>query len=338
MYYPNNLIIVLLSFFICTTIASAAEGVAEIRIKNVSELQDIQALLSKEAPGKLSPQMIIRVESNTYVLKDTFRINRSNVCIIAEPGTKATLADHVNKPVLAIGSQEEIPSHTIENICVSGVEIDGNKTNQDSEYDTDKPWIRNNGIDVRAVKRLTIDNVVSKNNRSGGLVISWDSSDVYISDSEFDNNHFDGIAYYDSKRIYTQNSSMKNNSGAGISLDNDLSDSIFSNCIIDSNQDVGIFIRFSSELRFNSCTIKNSSSWAVFMGHDENDNGVHDIMFSSNQLLNNDGGILLSSTNDTQSSYTSVTSSVFRGNQKTGRDNIQTNGSTIWQAANIFMD
>jgi hypothetical protein len=278
------------------------------------------------------------VEPNTYVVYDTFRINQSNVSILAEPGTKVVLGNHVNKPVIAIGSQEQIPSYTIENIYISGVEIDGNKENQDSEFDTDRSWIRNNGIDVRAVKRLTIHNVVSRNNRSGGLVISWESSDIQVLNSEFDNNYFDGVAYYDSTRIYTLNSSMKNNNSAGISLDNDLSDSIFSNCIVDSNQDVGIFSRFSTEIRFNCCIIKNSSSWAVFLGHDENDNGVHDIMFSSCHLLNNTGGIIMSSTNDTQSNFTSIVSSVFRGNEQNGRTNMQTSGSTVWQSANIFME
>ena len=331
-----NMIIGLFVFFIHIANVYAETEPTTIIVKDTKGLLETQILL-KERGRKISPRIIVRVEANTYILHDTFRIDQSNICIIAEPGTKAILTDHVNKPVIAIGSQEEIPSYTIENVCISGVEIDGNKENQDSEFDTDRPWIRNNGIDVRAVKRLTIDNVVSRNNRSGGLVISWGSSDIHVLNSEFDKNYFDGLAYYDSTRIYTLNSSMKGNSGAGISLDNNLLDSIFSNCIVDSNQDVGVFARFSAELRFNSCTIKNSSNWAVFLGHDENNNGVYDIMFSSCQLLNNNGGILVSSTNDTQSNYTSIVSSVFRGNEQNGRPNIQTSGSTVWESANIFM-
>jgi hypothetical protein len=317
------------------TVYAEAEATT-IVVENTESLLAAQTLFKKGALKK-SPRTVIRIKTNTYILHDTYHIDQSNISIIAEPGTKLILADHVNKPVIAIGSQEEIPSYTIENVSISGIEIDGNKENQDSEYDTDIPWIRNNGIDVRAVKRLTIDNVVSRNNRSGGLVVSWGSSDIHVQNSEFDNNYFDGVAYYDSRRIYTLNSSMKDNSGAGISLDNNLLDCIFSNCIIDSNQDVGIFARYSKELRFNSCAIKNSANWAVFLGHDENDNGVHDIMFSSCQLLNNDGGIFVSSTNDTQSSHTSIVSSVFRGNQQSGRANIQTFGSSVWNTANIFI-
>ena len=168
-----NMIIGLFVFFIHIANVYAETEPTTIIVKDTKGLLETQILL-KERGRKISPRIIVRVEANTYILHDTFRIDQSNICIIAEPGTKAILTDHVNKPVIAIGSQEEIPSYTIENVCISGVEIDGNKENQDSEFDTDRPWIRNNGIDVRAVKRLTIDNVVSRNNRSGGLVLAGD--------------------------------------------------------------------------------------------------------------------------------------------------------------------
>jgi len=335
----GNRVKVIIGLFVCIFFIStffSAAGAAIIVVENTENLLAARALFKKKKLRKM-PLTVIQIKSNTYILHDTYHINQSNISIVAEPGTKFILADHINKPVIAIGSQEEIPSYTIENVSISGIEIDGNKDNQDSEYAAGMPWIRNNGIDARAVKRLTIDNVVSRNNRSGGIVVSWGSSDVHVQNSEFDNNYFDGAAYYDSRRIYTLNSSMKTNNGAGISLDNNLLDCIFSNCIIDSNQDVGIFARYSTEIRFNSCVIKSSSNWAVFLGHDEYDNGVHDIMFSSCQLLNNNGGIFVSSTNEAQSSHTSVVSSVFRGNQQGGRANIQTFGSSVWNTANIFI-
>ena len=170
------------------------------------------------------------------------------------------------------------------------------------------------------------------------MVISWKSSDIYVLNSEFDDNYYDGVAYYDSSRIYTTNVSMKNNSSAGISLDNDLSDSIFSNCIVDSNGDVGIFIRFSRELKFNNCTVKNSRNWAVFWGHDDENNGVFDVMFSNVQFLNNNGGLFMSSTASAQSANNSVVSCVFRANEKNDRQNIQSSGSKVWATANLEIE
>ena len=302
-------------------------------VRNTSDLIKVEKIINS---GKFT-KLTINVKANTYILYDTFRINQSNVSIIVEPGTKVVLADHINKPVIAIGSQEQTPTTTIENIYISGngVEIDGNKANQDREVEQDRPWIRNNCIDVRSVRRLTIENVVVHDARSGGLVISWGSSDIHIINSSFNNNFFDGVAYYDSERIYTNSCSMISNNNAAISLDNNLRDSIFSDCIADSNGDVGIFIRYSKQVRFNNCVIKNSGSYAAFLSHDESGNGVHDIMFSGCQILNNqNGGIYVASTED-KSAYTSVVGCVFRGN---GGDAIISDGSVIWQAANIIME
>lgn len=279
----------------------------------------------------------LSLKSKTYVLNDTLRIATSNVAVIGEPGTKLVLDNNVNKPVVAIGSQDENPSSVTNNVTFADIEIDGNKNNQTSETQADKSWIRNNGIDVRSVTNLTINNVISNNNRSGGLVISNDCSDIHIMNSSFRNNYYDGIAYYDSQRIYTQNSSMIDNNGAGISLDLGITDSIFSNCIVDGSGDVGIFIRFASELRFDHCVIKNSASWAAFMGHNEeqDDAGVHDSVFSGCHILNNVGGIMMSSETQEQSSYNSIVGCVFRGNEQSGRRYYQTEGSTLYRAGNI---
>jgi len=320
----------------------ADTNVSRITVRDTQDLMDVQSLIgtpqtSLSAKTVVRVETVVHIEARTYVLQDTFRIAQSNFAVIAEPGTKVILADHVNKPMLAIGSQEEVPSFIVENVYISGIVMDGNKENQDTEYETNRPWIRNNGIDVRAVKRLTIENVAARNNRSGGVVVSWGSSDVHILNSEFDNNSFDGVAYYDSRRIYTNNSSMKNNNNAGVSVDNNFVDSAFSNCIIDSNGDVGIFARFSKELRFNNCAIKNSGSWAAFLSHDENNNGIHDTMFSVCQLLNNSGGFFMGSVTEDQSSFNSIIGCVFRGNERNGRDNIQTSGSHIWGVGNLMM-
>ena len=69
----------------------------------------------------------------------------------------------------------------------------------------------------------------------------------------------------------------------------------------------------------------------------EEDKGVHDLMFLGCQLLNNVGGILMSSVNETQSSHTSVVSCVFRANEQEGRLNIKTEGSQVYESANIMM-
>ena len=327
-------LLVVVSVFAVSFGNLVAGEVQHLRVSSVAEL-----MRTTETVSTISPELmtVIHLDPEVYVLHDTYRINRSNLQIIASPGTKVILADHVNKPVVAIGSQEEVPSTTVESITISGVEIDGNKANQDFELDVDLPWIRNNGIDIRAAHRVVLDNVVVHDARSGGIVVSWGSSDIHVENSSFNDNFFDGVAYYDSERIYTTNTSMRNNQAAGISLDNDFRDSIFANCIVDGNGDVGIFMRFSQKIRFNGCAIQNSGSYAAFLSHDEGDNGVQDVVFSGCHFVNNNGGIKLASTDD-NSKYNAVVSSVFRGNAQNGRLSIDdTEGAILHQSGNIVM-
>ena len=303
---------------------------ATYTVRNGDDLMKALGTVDSTRPAKLT----INVPANTYVLSDTARINQSNVAIIAEPGTKIVLANHTNKPVIAVGSQEEVPTTFIENVYISGLEIDGNKANQDSEQDTQRPWIRNNGIDVRSVRRLVLENVVVHDARSGGAVISWGSSDIHVVKSAFEQNVFDGVAYYASQRIHTSGCTMRHNKAAGVSLDNDLRNCTFADCIVDGNEDVGIFARHSRELRFNNCAVTSSGNYAAFLSHDEAGNGVFDIMFSVCQMLRNPlGGIYVASTAD-KSAHTSVVGCVFREN---GGNAIKSDGSVIWQAANIVM-
>ncbi len=312
--------------------SSEADQMLNIRI-NVTNEKELKKAAETAGSGTFKT-LTIYVQPKTYRVRDTIRIKKSNVRIVFEPGVKFLLGDHANNPVIGIGDWGNPPAKIISNIYISGngLEVDGNKANQDSEYCTDFPWIRNNGIDVRGVHRLTIEDVIVHDARSGGLVVSWDSSDIRIVNSSFSSNFFDGVAYYDSERIYTTNCTMMSNGYAAMSLDNNLKDCIFSGCIADSNGDVGIFMRYSEQVRFNHCVIKNSGNYAAFLSHDESNNGVHDIMFSGCQILNNqNGGIYVAST-AALSDYTSVIGCVFRGNSG---DAVKSDGSIIWEAANI---
>lgn len=309
-------------------LASPGESHAEYRVRDSDDLASALAAAESGRFGRLT----ISLPAQTYVLADTARITQSNVAVIAEPGTKVRLANHVNQPVIAIGSQADPPAGFIENVYLFGLDVDGNKANQDQETALGRPWIRNNGIDVRAVRRLVVDNVVAHDARSGGLVTSYGSSDVYVVNSSFERNFFDGLAYYDSQRIHTRGCTMLANGAAGVSIDNNLRDCIFSDCIADGNLDVGIFARYARELRFNNCVIKNSHSHATFLSHDQNGNGVHDLLFCGCHVLFNGGhGIYVASTAD-RSDRTSVVGCVFRGN--TGSP-VKEEGSPISQAANI---
>lgn len=338
----------LVYLFIGLFLIHSSEGIAlsddavqpHVVVKNINELRTLlKSLQSRDS----NVSTIIEVTPGTYTVSETILINTSNLTLIAR-GVKLVLADNVNHPVIAIGSQEQTPTSIIHNIYISGVEIDGNKNKQTSEFDSQKAWIRNNAIDVRSVSNLVLDNVLCNNARSGGLVISWGSSDIYINNSSFGNNYFDGVAYYTSKRVFTNNSSMIGNNNAGISIDNGLSDSIFSNCIVSANGDVGVFIRNALKIRFNGSTIQSSKNYAAFLSDDiaTGVNGVSDIFFSGCHILDNLGGISVSpsvaSINSKNASYgyVNVLGSAFRGNEQNGRTNLSGPADILLQNGNIL--
>jgi hypothetical protein len=200
---------------------------------------------------------------------------------------------------------------------------------QSSEYSAARPWIRNNGIDVRAVKNLSIAKVRANNNRSGGLVISWGCSDVRVSDSSFARNYFDGVAFYDSTNVEVTRSAMINNHHAGVSLDNEFVDSRFVECLIQGNRDVGVFARSTSRVEFKNCVVQNSGNWAFFLSHDNHGRGVVDVVINGGQIIGNRGGVCVGSIDEKQSRGTRVAGAAFSGNDGNGRNNIHTSGSAV---------
>lgn len=280
----------------------------------------------------------IFIKANTYILSKGIHIKRSNVKIFGEKGVRIKLADHVNEPVILIGSDEEIPKIRIKNISLSDLEIDGNKEHQDSELNPQKLWIRCNGIDVRMVDNLWIEDVNISNTISGGLVVSWDSHKIFVRDSMFHNNVYDGIAFYASEDILVSDFASYENNGGGISLDNSMKGTTFSNGLIKNNKDVGIFARESKDICFFNLTIFGSGNNGCFLSHHEDDlhgtTGVSRCFFSGCSFLDNKGwGLWLASTKAVSPGNV-VISSLFSGNTL-GAINVDKEG-LLDQIGNIF--
>lgn len=308
----------------------------EIEITNLNTLELAQLYVGENSTD--TEPVTLKVAKGVYLLEESFHIARSNVRLVAEPGARFVLGKEVNQPVIAIGTQNEWVDEAdiIENIHISGIEVDGNREQQSSELGDDKPWIRNNGIDARGVHNLSIDSVTARSNRSGGLVISWKCSDVDVRNSVFEDNFFDGVAYYDSIRVFTTDCTMRNNQFAGVSLDNRLIDTYFAQCTIESNGNVGVFARNTIGLQFDDCVIRDSADWAIFLAHDEKELGVHDTQINHCHIEGNRGGIFMASVSEEQSSGTIVNRSQFYGNHIDNRSDIQTSGSQIVSNDNKF--
>ena len=260
----------------------------------------------------------VYIKAGMYNISASIHINKSNVTLQGEQGAILFLADHINQPVILIGTDVETPSavNQINNIRLCNLEINGNKGNQDSEFAQGRAWLRNNGIDVRRADDVWIENVNIHDARSGGVVTSWDSDRIFIVNSSFHNNQYDGIALYDGQDIQISNFIIYENNSAGISLDNKLKNVCFTGGIIRNNGDVGIFSRDSEDINFKNLVIKNNGSHGCFISHQAsgNNTGVKQLFFSGCSFLSNNGyGLWLASTT-TDSPNNTVLSSLFIGN------------------------
>jgi hypothetical protein len=288
------------------------------------------------------------IPAGRYVLDGMIHINRSHVALRGEPGTLLFLGDGVKQPNLLIGSDVEAPGKTdkIRDVFISGIEFDGNKDAQDSEFHPTKPWLRNNTIDIRATDDLIIGNVNAHNARSGGIVASWDCERMTVRGSAFHHNFFDGIALYDSRHLLITEFLCYANNAAGLSLDNRLLDVTFANGHIYGNRNVGIFARDSDGLNFRNLVIRDNGSFGSFLSHTADpdkgpessnktipETGIRNSNFSGCSFINNRGHAIWMASVPKLSHDNSAIGCTFSGNVapsiKGGNDMLKTAGNLI---------
>ena len=278
------------------------------------------------------------LRAGNYSLANGLHINRSNVTVLGEQGTNLKLDGHVNQPVILVGTDIESPTtiDIVNNIRIANMEIDGNKSNQDSEIDPQRVWIRNNGIDIRAVEKLWIENVNIHDARSGGLVTSWNSSTIFVSNASFHHNYFDGVALYDGNDIVVSSFlTFENIHGAGISIDNNLRQVFFNSGSVSNNGDVGIFGRDSEEIKFHNLTIAGNASHGVFLSHQSlsTNTGVKRYFFQGCSFFDNSGFGLWLASPASDSPNNTIIGCVFENNTA-GCINLDP-GATLAQASII---
>jgi polygalacturonase len=181
------------------------------------------------------------------------------------------LADNANCPVLILGEPVNHPQRIVNDLCVSGLFIDGNRIRQQRELwrlTGEGSAIRNNGITVQGVSDSWVENVTTARCRSGGLVTTRDVRRLTVSGLDAFDNEFDGLACYETEDCFFENLNLHNNPGAGISLDLAFNHNVIRNATLTAN-DLGIFMRASRENQFLNVVIRDSRHHGVFMAHSE---------------------------------------------------------------------
>ncbi len=220
----------------------------------------------------------VEVRSGTYVCTAPIVIDRDNVELRGEgSGTVLRLADGANAPVLVLGQTIATPDVTRRNIGISGLVIEGNRVNQQFECwggpcDTGGlTHIRNNGITLRGVSDVLIERVTVSSAISGGLVSEKSSRRVIVRDFASFDNHFDGLAGYETEDSTFSGLYLHDNLAAGLSFDIHFNNNIVGDAVITDNGSVGIFMRDSQDNLFQGLQIRNSAGQGGFLAQVDGD-------------------------------------------------------------------
>lgn len=219
---------------------------------------------------------LVVVPAGTYTCTAPIVIDRDNVELRGEgPGTVLRLADDANAPVLVLGQTIPTPTVTRQNISISDLVIEGNRMNQEFEC-----WggpcdathvIRNNGITLRHVSDALIERVTVSRARSGGLVSELGSRRLTVRDFTAFDNHFDGLAGYETEDSTFSGLYLHDNLAAGLSFDIAFHNNIVGEAVITDTGSVGIFMRDSRDNLFHDIAIRNSVEHGVFLAQVDGD-------------------------------------------------------------------
>jgi hypothetical protein len=206
------------------------------------------------------------IQPGTFGCANPIVIARDNVELRgAGPSTILRLNDGANAPVLVLGQTAAVPLVTNRNIHVSNLLIDGNRANQSSETWGVVPAIRNNGIALRTVSDVVVQQVIVKSARSGGLVSELGCRRVTVRDFISYDNHFDGLAGYQTENSVFTDLYLHDNGAAGFSFDIQFNNNLLNDVVIVASGTVGVFMRDSRDNVFHGFQIRDSGQHGIFL-------------------------------------------------------------------------
>ena len=210
----------------------------------------------------------VALPAGTFIVSQPIVLQRDNQTLrgVGER-TILQLADGADCPVIILGEPVNRPRHTVRNLCVAGLLIDGNRSQQSRELwhlSGEGSEIRNNGITIQRVRDSLVQDVTCARCRSGGLVTTLDVRDLIVRKLTAFDNEFDGMACYETRHSTFTDLYLHDNPGAGISLDLQFNYNTISNADLVANN-LGVFMRDSRQNEFWNINIKSSHRFGVFM-------------------------------------------------------------------------
>jgi hypothetical protein len=276
------------ALLVAALVASSASRMAASQTVSPGSCQAIQSAIDALPPG--GGEVIVL--AGTYVCDAPIVIDRNNVKLRGEGmATVIRVANGANIPAIIVGQTINEPTTTRRGIQISDLLVDGNRAHQTFECwggdcDTGPHSVRNNGITLRRVRDVLIENVTTRRARSGGVVVEKGSRRVTIRDLWSYENELDGFAAYETRQSLFTGLHLFNNCFAGVSVDLDFDDNVLSDVSVFRSPSptidcpvleallavpsgtvgtVGVFIRDARDNVFRGLRVTNSREHGVFI-------------------------------------------------------------------------
>lgn len=191
------------------------------------------------------------------------------------PETILKLAAEANCSVLIVGSVSTPVHRIVKDVSIRHLTIDGNRESQAWECcggpcDTGGATvIRNNGITIRGAEDICIEHVVTRRARSGGVVLEKRCRRILINDLESTDNHFDGLAAYETEDSQFSRLHLHHNQSAALSFDWKFNRNVIADSTLENNGSQGVFMRDAVENQFLNLKIQNNGLQGIFIAQTE---------------------------------------------------------------------
>jgi|GEM_PF-386930 len=236
---------------------------------------DIQAAID----GLPAAGGAVLVKAGTYTCDGSVVIDRDDVSLRGVgPATVLRLADEATEPVLVVGQTIENPTVVRRGVRVADLAIDGNRTHQEYECSGGPceggEYLHNNGVSLRHVEDVRVENVTVTAARSGGLVVDQGSRRVEVRDLNSSDNEFDGLGGYETEDSLFTGLFLHDNKKAGLTFDDNFNHNTVSDAVIAHNDSQGLFMRYSRDDLFSDVQIRDSGLQGAFLAQVGSDAGT----------------------------------------------------------------
>jgi hypothetical protein len=222
----------------------------------------------------------VRIPPGVFIFSEPIVLQTDNITVEGSGSdTVLRLGNNVNQPLMVIGSTQTTEQFQtpfrVRNITLKNLTLDGNGINQTVEVASGDISggleIRNNCLTIRGAEDIFIENVVTMNARSGGVVLEKDCRRINIRGFESYGNHFDGFAAYETRDSLFEGLHLHHNQAAGISLDIKFHNNTIKTSRIFENGSQGVFMRWSSGNKFIDVETLENRAQGVFIARAEHE-------------------------------------------------------------------